>query len=68
MQALVGVARRILSGIPEMSDELQDCISEHMASVHLTIADESKRCNFESCNSSLSRCMLECNGECELDK
>ena len=48
MQALVGVARRILSDIPEMSNELLDSSSQHMAFVHMSIADESKRYSSES--------------------
>ena len=48
MQALVGVARRILSDIPEMSNKLLDSSAQHMAFVHMSIADESKRYSSES--------------------
>ena len=43
MQALVGVAGRSLMGIPDVGAQLRESIAQHMAFVHLSVAEESKR-------------------------
>jgi dynein heavy chain len=42
-QALVSVAKRFLVDIPDVDDGLRDSIAQHMAFVHLSVTEESKR-------------------------
>ena len=39
----MGVANRFLMDIPDMDNDVKNNIAKHMASVHLLVADESKR-------------------------
>jgi len=43
LQALIGVADRSLMEIPDIDAPLRQNIAEHMAFVHLQVAEESKR-------------------------
>lgn len=43
LQALIGVADRSLMEIPDIDAPLRQNIAEHMAFVHVQVAEESKR-------------------------
>ena len=43
LQALFGVAERSLMEIPDVDPKLRESIAQHMAYVHLSVAEESKR-------------------------
>lgn len=39
----MSVAKRFLMDIPDMDDSVKNNVAEHMAFVHLSVGDESKR-------------------------
>lgn len=43
MQALFGVAERSLMEVRNVDAQLRESIAQHMAFVHLSVAEESKR-------------------------
>ncbi len=43
LQALFGVAERSLISVPGVDAQLRESIAQHMAFVHLSVAEESKR-------------------------
>ena len=41
----MSVAKRFLVDVPDVDDNLRESLAQHMAFVHLSVKEESKRCN-----------------------